>query len=195
MATIGQQYLEAAQFMLLTKAIVEMMTRAKTAHMTLDYLQYAEPTSRFYNWIPNQDVGCLAGASVVASECGRMTEMSGGYYPVLYDITTGMSLDRCLFRRGAALYVRSLYAHLERLVTSYERVTEQKGTDLWDRLVEDGRVAVLSEDAERCHVKEGHASIKLVNLELFKPVVSTYFRYPSAAAATGHLQIQVWRPV
>ena len=85
----------------------------------------------------------------MASKCGRMAEMLGGYYPVPYDIMTGVSLDRCLFGRGATLYVRSLYAHPERLVTSYERVTEQKGTDLWDRLAEDGCAAAFSEDTER----------------------------------------------
>ena len=124
LADFGKQYRDMAQFMTLTKAVVEMMTRTKNAHLASDYLQYANPTYQFYNWIPNQDVGCLAGASAVASECGRMVEVSGGYYPVPYDIMTRVSLERSLFKRGASLYVRSLYAHPERLLTSYDRVAE-----------------------------------------------------------------------
>ena len=68
LADFGKQYRDTVQFMTLTKAVVEMMTRTKNTYLTSDYLQYAYPTYQFYNWIPNQDIGCLAGASAVASE-------------------------------------------------------------------------------------------------------------------------------
>ena len=158
-SSIGKQYRDAAQFMVMTRAVVEMMERVRNCHLTSDYLQYVDPAFRFYNWIPNQDAGYLAGADVVASECGKMAEQSGGYYPVPYNITTGVSLDKCLFKCGATLYVRSIYPKPESLVKSYERVMEHKGSGLWDRLRDDACATEFTEDAERRHVAEGHGYV------------------------------------